>query len=123
TTKLATMRADIAGRPRLRRWFESAAAPLERARILGFLHRYEVLARAREAGIRIPDETWDMPAVAYSRTRESPTLPLVYFAGDSGVSREVERFSDPDELGKIFGSYATLDVVAGGALARIIVRE
>jgi hypothetical protein len=122
--KLAELEAHIVGRPAsLLSWFDSARKTIDRAFVLGFLHRYDVLHRAVEAGIEIATETWQMPAVTFARAANTASLPLVYFAAASGVTRQVERLSDPDELARVFGTRATMDVISGGALAQIIVKE
>jgi hypothetical protein len=122
--RLAALATRVAEQtPIVSRWFEEARRPLDRAFPLGFLRRYNVLTRATEADVQIDAGTWQMPSVVFARAANTASLPLVYFAADSGVNREVERLSDPDALAKLFGNHAQMDVISGGALAQIVVKE
>lgn len=104
-------------------WITAEVAPLDYMDTLGYLQRYEVFDRAREAGIALSPDSRELPKSRLARESSTPSLPLRPLRSIPEVSDAVATLSSPSQLKAVLGNYADLDVVESGALANILVTE
>lgn len=74
---LADLKKLAPAAKQVRAWVGNELVRFERARVLGFLHRFDFLNKARDADIQIDDSVFNLPFVRFARTRDSGSHPLV----------------------------------------------
>jgi len=116
--RLATAKYQYA-----REWIEKRVVRFQRARLLGFLHRFDFLNKAREAGVEIDDTVFSLPFVRFARVHDSAAHSLASVAALADLDKLVDDLSDETYLTDIFASDANSRLISGGALARILARE
>ena len=104
-------------------WLEAEESSMLRADMLAYLSRYDVFTQAYQAGITVIPDPRQLPKSPLTRKPDTPSLELRSIHSLSDVDVLVDRMSSTEELARVLGDYASLDVVRRGALARIIVTE
>lgn len=107
----------------VRRWLDAEATQLGCLNLLAYLNRYEIFDRAEEVGIRMSPDPRTLPQTIMARTLRTGALELRKIQSTTEASSVVDELCDPQELDRVLGSYAALDVVRRGALAQILVTE
>lgn len=143
TTELLEIRAAIAARQlysrsrvrkleQLRRrlttknaqsWFDEFADALLAADLLGYLHRYDVFARASAVGVEITPDPLTLAFSKMGAGTDTATIALRPISSVVDVDTTVKELNDPATLARILGKYVGLDIVRRGGLANVVVRE
>lgn len=123
----AILNRITAGRPDLfesaKTWIDQELASLVYLDVLGYMGRYQIFRRAEELGIKMTPDPRTLPKALMSYSRETGSLELRPIHSLSQTEDEVSKLCDPDELARVLGEYADLDIVRRGALAQILVNE
>ena len=97
-----------------------ALLPLD---LLGYFNRYKVFENASNVGIEMVPDPRSLPKACFERSDDSACLELSPVHTLTEVDSLVGRLCDTDELARILGDYANLDVARRGALSQILVAE
>jgi len=104
-------------------WLQHESLRFERARTLGFLRRFDFLNKARDAGIEIDDNVFNLPFVRFAKVHDSSAQPLTSVGAIADVDKLVDDLSNEKYLHDVFADDASSRLIRGGALARILARE
>lgn len=111
------------GKSGVEEWLALEATKGEYADFLAYLQRYDTFRRAKEAGITINPDPRSLPKSALSRSPETACLELRNIRSSMEIDTLVDGLDDANELARILGSYADMDIASRGAFANIIVTE
>lgn len=104
-------------------WLDAEAAPFQYMDVLAYLERYAVFERAIEVGIVLTPDPRELVKSAIAWGMDTPCLELRSILSLVEVGTLVGQLCQPEELARVLGGYANLDVVRRGALANILVTE
>jgi hypothetical protein len=122
-TNLQHLRNAASSNTRVLRWLNARLTVLEVAPLVGYLFRIGAFAVARELKIIIVPDAAELPQIHYDIAADTGTIPLTPLHTIGERRAAMGRLADIDELARIFGKYAGVDFVRGGALAEIVVAE
>ena len=109
--------------PSVERWLELESFPLNYMDFLAYLDRYKVFDRAAEAGVTILPDSRELPKSLFAKSPDTACLELRAIQSSVEVDDVVRALHDQQELNRVLGEYAQLDVVRRGALSYILVNE
>ncbi|HEY6186813.1 MAG TPA: hypothetical protein VIW80_03980 [Pyrinomonadaceae bacterium] len=109
--------------PAVERWISAEEIQLSYMNLLAYLNRYMVFDRAEEVGIVMLPDPRSLPKTVMARAINTGSLELRPIHSPAEIGGVVEQLCDPQELTRVLGAYADLDVARRGALAQILVTE
>ncbi len=104
-------------------WLDIELSPLRRLGVLSYMQRYKFFLRAFEAGINVVPEPPNIPRLNIRSAPDTACLELRPVGALIDVGSLVQELNEPEELERVLGAYAGMDVARGGALANILITE
>jgi orotate phosphoribosyltransferase len=102
--------------------FDFLNREISEMRVVGFASRMGIIEAIQSFGCKVLPENWSTLAWPYSHDPEiTGTIPLRPITTGTDLTAATTQLSN--DLERIFGEYASVDVIRGGALSNVIVHE